>query len=174
MLSSAHKSLTYAKSRNTNIDHYFPEPFDTSELMNAIYDYFPNMLKPRREHEYEINTGISVLIAEDNEINVKVADTIFSRLGLKADFARNGKEAVTMVKEKNYDLVFMDILMPEYDGFQATVELRASGFTMPIVAMTATSGSKTRNRAILAGMNDYIVKPIRMDDIPNILSKWAV
>jgi len=174
MLSSAHKSLNYAESKKSGIDHYIPEPFDSPELLSNVYDFFPNILKPKKESGDNIRPDLSILIAEDNDINIKVADTIFSRLGLKVDFARNGKDAVAKIREKYYDIVFMDIVMPEYDGVQATVEIRASGYQMPIIAMTATAGTKTKTRALASGMNDYIVKPIKIEKIPYILSKWIV
>jgi signal transduction histidine kinase/CheY-like chemotaxis protein len=174
MLSSLHKNLNYAESKKSGIDHYFPEPFDSPSLMNCILDFFPDISRPEKEFHENVRKDLSILVAEDNEINIRVAETIFSRLGLKADFAMNGKEAVAKVIEKAYDIIFMDIVMPEYDGVQATVEIRACGYQMPIIAMTATASSKTKNRAIASGMNDYIVKPIKMERIPHILSKWVV
>jgi len=112
------------------------------------------------------------LVAEDNEINIKVAQTIFSNLGLRIDVAKDGKEAIEKVKNKVYDIVFMDLVMPETDGMQATVEIRALGYTLPIVAMTATANSKTKSKAISTGMNDYIIKPVKLESIRNILLKW--
>jgi signal transduction histidine kinase/CheY-like chemotaxis protein len=172
MLSSAHKSLYYAESKKTGIDHYFPEPFDSPELISSIYDFFPNVLKPKKGPADLVRSDLSILIAEDNDINIKVAETILYRLGLKADFVSNGREAVDRIREKYYDIVFMDIVMPDFDGIQATVEIRASGYQMPIIAMTANASAKAKNRAIASGMNDYIVKPIRIEKIPYILSKW--
>jgi CheY-like chemotaxis protein len=111
-------------------------------------------------------------VAEDNEINIRVAQTLFSNLGLKIDVARNGNEAIEKVKSKNFDLIFMDLVMPERDGIQATVELRGLGYQMPIIAMTATASSKTKSKAIASGMNDYITKPVKIESLRNILIKW--
>ncbi len=66
----------------------------------------------------------------------------------------------------------MDLIMPERDGIQATVEIRGMGYQMPIVAMTATASSKSKQKAISSGMNDYIVKPVKADTIRNIFLKW--
>ena len=66
----------------------------------------------------------------------------------------------------------MDLVMPDMDGVQATVEIRGSGYLMPIIAMTATANSRTKAKAISSGMNDYIVKPVKVDTIRNILLKW--
>jgi CheY-like chemotaxis protein len=79
-----------------------------------------------------------------------------------------------MVKEKCYDIVFMDLMMPDRDGIQATVELRGLGYQMPIVAMTATASAKSKSKALVSGMNDYMIKPVRAEAIKNILYKWFV
>jgi len=79
---------------------------------------------------------------------------------------------VEKIKNQAYDIVFMDLVMPDRDGIQATVEIRALGYQMPIVAMTATASSKSRAKALSSGMNDYIVKPVKTDSIRGILLKW--
>jgi CheY-like chemotaxis protein len=81
-------------------------------------------------------------------------------------------EAAEKVKTRAYDIVFMDLVMPEKDGIQATVEIRGMGYQMPIVAMTATASSKSKSKAISSGMNDYIVKPVKMESIRSVLIKW--
>ena len=120
----------------------------------------------------KIKSNLVILVAEDNEINIRVAQTIFSNLGYKIDIAKNGNEAAEKVKNRAYDIIFMDLMMPEKDGIQATVDIRGQGFQMPIVAMTATASSKSKSKAISSGMNDYIVKPVKMEAIRNILIKW--
>lgn len=148
------------------------EPFEQKDILGCIYESFPGVARSEREAVRKVASGLSILVAEDNEINIRVAQTIFAGLGYKIDIARNGIEVVDMVKAKSYDIVFMDLVMPERDGIQATVELRGLGYQMPVVAMTATASNKTRQKAISSGMNDYVVKPVRPDSIKNLLIKW--
>jgi signal transduction histidine kinase/CheY-like chemotaxis protein len=172
MISSNHKSENYIQSKRYGIDYYHVEPFEKSHVFDNIYEAFPNVEKSTGEILHIIKSDLAVLVAEDNEINIKVAQTIFSNLGLKIDVAKDGKEAIEKVKSNVYDIVFMDLVMPDTDGMQATVEIRALGYTMPIVAMTATANSKTKSKAISTGMNDYIIKPVKLESIRNLLLKW--
>ncbi len=172
MISSNHKSENYVQAKRLGVDCYFPEPVEQSELIKCLHDSFPNVEKDSTEVLRVIKPDLTILVAEDNEINIRVAQTIFSNLGFKIDVAKNGNEAIEKVKTKNYDLIFMDLVMPERDGIQATVEMRGLGYQMPIIAMTATASSKTKSKAIASGMNDYITKPVKIESLRNILIKW--
>ena len=114
---------------------------------------------------------METVIAEDNLINQKVAQSIFKNIGYEIDIAKNGKEAVEMMEKGKYDVVFMDLLMPEMDGYQATRQIRKSGHTLPIIAMSADEDDLTRKAAFEAGMNDYVMKPARVENIKQLLIK---
>lgn len=172
LISSNHKSENFILSKRYGIDYYLVEPFEQPDLVKNIYDSFPNAEKTSVEIVRKIRSNLTILVAEDNEINIRVAQTIFSNLGLKIDIAKNGNEAIEKVKNHTYDIIFMDLLMPERDGIQATVEIRGLGYQVPIVAMTASANAKSKSKAIASGMNDYIVKPVRIESIRNILIKW--
>lgn len=172
VISSSHRQENYLQTKRNRVDFYMVEPFEQKDVMDCIYESFPAVVKSERESVRKVKSDLAILVAEDNEINIRVAQTIFAGLGYKVDIARNGIEAVGMAKMKSYDIVFMDLVMPEKDGIQATVELRGQGFQMPVVAMTATASNKTRQKAISSGMNDYVVKPVRPDSIKNLLIKW--
>jgi CheY-like chemotaxis protein len=172
IISSNHKSENFIQAKRVGIDCYFTEPMEQPDVMKCLYDSFPNVEKVSNEPSKKIRSDLRILVAEDNEINIRVAQTIFTNLGYKIDVARNGNEALEKAKAKNYDIVFMDLVMPERDGIQTTVEMRGQGYQMPIVAMTATSGTKSKSKAISSGMNDYIVKPVKVESIRNILIKW--
>ena len=119
--------------------------------------------------------GCHILLAEDNIVNQKVAVQMLGRQGIKVDVAQNGKEAVRMVDEGNYDLIFMDVQMPEMDGFEATEQIREfeeSTNPIPVIAMTANAMQGDREACLAAGMDDYIAKPVSKDGLINILSKW--
>jgi PAS domain S-box-containing protein len=119
--------------------------------------------------------GSRVLVAEDNRVNQKVAIALLARLGCQVDIAATGREAVQRVFAEPYDLVFMDCEMPDMDGYAATREIRrreGAGERRPIVAMTAHVLPGDRERCLAAGMDDYITKPVRPQDLDQMLSAW--
>jgi signal transduction histidine kinase/DNA-binding response OmpR family regulator len=119
---------------------------------------------------------IRVLVAEDNMVNQKVAGLMLQRLGLRADFAANGREAVEMFTMAPYDLILMDCQMPQMDGYEATRELRSrerSGRRVAIIAMTAEAMAGSRENCLAAGMDDYISKPIKAGDLLGKLEQWV-
>jgi signal transduction histidine kinase/CheY-like chemotaxis protein len=120
-------------------------------------------------------TALRVLVAEDNVVNQKVAAKMLERLGLRADVAADGQEAVQMYDMRPYDLILMDCHMPEMDGYAATAEIRrreGSGARIPIVAMTAEAMEGCRENCLQAGMDDYIAKPVKLDDLAEALRRW--
>jgi CheY-like chemotaxis protein/signal transduction histidine kinase len=116
-----------------------------------------------------IDPDISILLAEDNIFNRKLAQNLFKSLGFEIDQALNGKEAVKMAVEKSYDIIFMDLLMPEMDGLQAITEIRKLGIEVPVVAVTAVENPDTRSAAEALGIEDYLLKPASTDQIKEIL-----
>lgn len=122
-----------------------------------------------------MNRTPRLLMAEDNEINRKLADLLFRRNNLSLDFANNGQEAVDAVLKDHYDLVFMDIEMPVLDGIEATKAIKeAQGDAAPpIVALTAHSLQGDRERFLEAGMVDYITKPIDLKRLEEILAQYS-
>jgi signal transduction histidine kinase/CheY-like chemotaxis protein len=112
--------------------------------------------------------SIRVLVVDDNVVNQRVASRLLERLGLRADVACDGREAIEMLELMPYDLIFMDCQMPEMNGYQATAEIRrreGQDRHVPIVAMTAEATVICKERCIAAGMDSYISKPVRLDDI---------
>lgn len=114
-----------------------------------------------------------ILLVEDNAVNQKVALRMLERLGFSADVAQNGREAIEATERAPYDIILMDMLMPDVDGITATREIRQRhGPHDPwIVAMTANAMKEDRETCIAAGMNDYIAKPVRLPDLERALAK---
>ena len=117
-----------------------------------------------------------ILVVEDNVVNQKMAVRMLEKMGCSVDVAGNGLEAVRMVEQLSYDLVFMDCQMPEMDGYEATAEIRrrqGSSKHTPIVAMTANAMQGDRERCIDAGMDDYVAKPVKKEAVSEAIEKWA-
>ena len=125
-----------------------------------------------------VKRKLRILVAEDNPVNQKVAQAMLRKMGLEADVAANGLEAVNALQTIPYDLVLMDCQMPEMDGFEATREIRRQGSKalnpgIPIIAMTALAMQGDREKCILAGMNDFIAKPVKRRELAEMLTRLA-
>tara|TARA_R110002094_G_scaffold1658_4_gene7132 strand:- start:271 stop:2313 length:2043 start_codon:yes stop_codon:yes gene_type:complete len=119
-------------------------------------------------------TGFKVLIVDDNKVNVVVLKKTLDAFGINTYWVGNGKEAVKAVAENQYDLVFMDIHMPEMDGFEATEEIRKTHKDLVIIGFSADVTKETIQGAKEVGMNDYFTKPITFDKLRQNLSKYLV
>jgi signal transduction histidine kinase/CheY-like chemotaxis protein len=140
---------------------------------NAIHEVSTLKAKPAGKYA---GAAVRVLVAEDNVVNQKVAVRMLERVGLRPDVAGNGREAVAMCAMLRYDLIFMDCQMPEMDGYAATAEIRkrqGSDGQVAIIAMTAEAMEGSRERCIEAGMDDYIAKPVRLEEMIEALQKWV-
>ena len=117
--------------------------------------------------------SLHILLAEDNLINRKLAQTLLERAGHQVTTAKNGKTAVELLEEQDFDLVFMDVQMPEMDGFGATGLIRANPkwTKLPIIAMTAHAMKGDRERCLEAGMNDYVSKPLHVDELRAVIER---
>ncbi|WP_353930512.1 response regulator [Okeanomitos corallinicola TIOX110] len=116
-----------------------------------------------------------ILIAEDNRVNQKISMRILEKLGYSPDVVSNGKEAILALQKQFYDVVFMDIQMPEMDGLEATrkiCEYWQSHERPVIIAMTASEEERDKESCLQAGMNDYISKPIRIETVQIMLDKY--
>ena len=121
-------------------------------------------------------SGVRALVAEDHEINREIIVELLRQAGIEADIAKTGREAVEMVRAQDYDILFMDIEMPEMDGLAATREIRhlgrKSAESMPILAMTAYALTGDREKSLAAGMSDHLTKPISPGALGKALRQW--
>jgi CheY-like chemotaxis protein len=123
-----------------------------------------------------VRDGLKILLAEDSFITQKVTLAQLKKLGYEADLVSNGVEALDAVRNRSYHLVFMDCQMPEMDGYEATRRIRETG-TGPanpwIVAMTANAMHGDREKCLEAKMNDYIAKPVRMEELKQVFVRMG-
>lgn len=120
--------------------------------------------------------GIRVLLAEDNIVNQRIVVKLLQRLGCSVDSAANGAEALESLRRQSYDVVLMDCLMPEMDGYEATGQIRQLERSLrhtPVIALTASAIQGDRERCLAAGMDDYLSKPIQLDAAVACLQRWA-
>ena len=169
MLSSSDLSSDTAKCRQLGIEHYMTKPIGELELRNALRGLMGSEKLARNtrkadSHDKTAGTsGLRVLLAEDNPVNQALAVVLLEQMGMLVKVAGNGVEAVKMVQSDLFDLVMMDVQMPEMDGFQATRTIRemsGSVSKLPIIALTAHAIKGDKERCLAAGMDDYVSKPI--------------
>ena len=129
---------------------------------------------PKNASSMKHLSGSRILVVEDNKVNRMVVEGILSKAGVIVETAGNGIEALRILEEKTFDLVVMDVQMPEMDGLEATrlirEDLRLD--TLPIIALTAHAMKGDREICLDAGMNDYVVKPLNQKRLLLTLSKW--
>jgi CheY-like chemotaxis protein len=160
---------------------YLTKPIKPSALYDAFARIFaggtaspkPELSKPVMDAELGKRHPLRILLAEDNAVNQKLALRILEQMGYRADVASNGIEAIESIERQVYDVILMDVQMPEMDGLNATREIRKLlHATQPhIIAMTANAMEGDREACLAAGMDDYISKPIRVDELVRALER---
>jgi signal transduction histidine kinase/CheY-like chemotaxis protein len=133
----------------------------------------PSDFLPQREYGNGKFSGRCVLIVDDDAVNRRLCVLQMSRLGLEVEAVEGGSEAVSRCAEKSFSAIFMDVQMPGMDGFEATRRIRAmNSHRMPIIAFTANVMPDDREKCLAAGMDDYISKPLQLDDLAATLNRW--
>ena len=172
------------RARKAGFDAYLTKPIKQSQLYDAIVSVFSECSetmdkaasKPiitRHTLNEKSEQRARILLAEDNPVNQKVALIHLRKFGHMADVANDGSEAVAAIEKNSYDLVFMDVQMPEMDGYEATRAIRSKlSHHLPIVAMTAHAMKGDREKCLKAGMDDYIPKPVNPEKLKEALDTW--
>lgn len=178
MLGSSREAEIATEARELGISGFLMKPVRRAHLLQAVTRAIDGTLdaKPPSEAARTAKQG-SVLLVEDNPVNQRLAAHFLEKLSCSADLASNGFEAIEMCRCKRYDVILMDCQMPEMDGYAATGQIRCSlgpNRNTPIIALTANALTEDRERCLAAGMNDYIAKPIRRDQLAETLRRWAV
>ncbi len=192
LLSSIARRADVDRTSEAGFAAYLPKPVRPSELMDTLVTLWSAHLEQRpvemvtRASLVAKRTGAMqtqavaldarVLVVDDNPVNQRITSLLLDKLGCRADLAGNGKEALEMSKQRPYDAILMDCEMPVMDGFEATKAIRRRdyrGRRVIIVAMTAKALKGDRERCLAAGMDDYLAKPVVLEDLRAILLQWA-
>jgi CheY-like chemotaxis protein len=183
LLTSASRPSDVARCRELGISDHLSKPIKQSELFDAIVTAMAE--RSGRRDRYESRSAfiqasersLRVLLAEDNPVNQTLAMRILEKLGHKVQVVNNGKEARGRAHVEEFDVILMDVQMPEMDGLEATRAIRdaeeGTGKHVPIVAMTAHAMKGDREKCLSAGMDGYLSKPIRIDELKQAMSEIA-
>lgn len=177
VLSSIDKSSLSPDSKSL-YQKFLHKPLRRSELWSALFGLFSSNVEATATDEYEptelAQSSLRILVAEDNEINQKVAQHTLRRLGYQAKIAYNGHQVLDALEKEPFDLIFMDIQMPGMDGLEATKRIRAIEAYKDIVilAMTANATKEDENVCLEAGMNGFIPKPVRINTLRDVLQQY--
>ncbi|MDA0670709.1 MAG: response regulator [Proteobacteria bacterium] len=173
------------EAKKQGIEHILTKPVNASVLFEVILSIF-NLdtttsskidrveVAPKSRISLEKIKGSKILVAEDNLLNQQIAQELLTDEGFKVTIANNGKEAVDLVNNEDFDVVLMDMQMPEMDGLEATMKIRETfaSDTLPILAMTANASEEDRDKCLKAGMDAHITKPIDPEVLMSELCKW--
>jgi signal transduction histidine kinase/CheY-like chemotaxis protein len=190
MLTSGEHLGDLARCRELGVSAFLTKPVRRAELRAAMVSALADQrgdsqsaqdllaLAGRIAKSTSPSSGACILLAEDNAVNQKVASAILEKAGHSAVLAPTGRKALSLWGEQQFDLILMDVQMPDMDGFEATAAIRErerqSGAHIPIIAMTAHAMSGDRERCLDAGMDDYISKPIRGPVLLELVAKYAL
>lgn len=171
-------------AQESGVAAYLTKPIRERHLADCFHLLMGRTPSPREPHplitrhtlsESHAQTRRHLLVVDDNLINQKVAVKMLEKLGYRVDVASNGHEALAALTRHRYNLVFMDCQMPEMDGFETTKMIRAhelAGTHLPIVAMTANAMEGDREHCLATGMDDFVSKPVRTQDLQRALTQW--
>ena len=183
MLTSISQPEIESQAVEADFAAFLNKPIKQSQLFNVLAHIFggqPVKVKPSTPQHLQLDPNMAerlplrILVAEDNKVNQQLALQLLARMGYRADVAGNGLEVIEALRRQQYDVVFMDVHMPEMDGLTATrhiCEEWSPSLRPRIIAMTANAMKGDREKCIIAGMNDYISKPIRVKELVQSLSQ---
>ncbi len=184
MMTSLGQRGDAARLKEIGFEAFLPKPVRQTELLESLTALLSGKAAPNGKHMLTRHTirelrrtNMRILLAEDNIINQQVALGILNKLGMRADAVANGAEAIAALEHIPYDLVLMDVQMPEMNGYEATMHIRdlkssVLNHQIPIIAMTANAMDGDREKCLEAGMNDYVSKPVAPDALADTLDKW--
>lgn len=165
---------TLLKSHNTDIDFTSIKGIGSTFFFDATFKTLKNHTEDVNTHIPQENKDAHVLVVDDNKINLLITKKNIERIeGHSCETTSNGRQSISIVKENNYDLILMDINMPDMDGFEVTKHIRMFNPDIPIIALTALNSSEIEEKAQKAGINQVITKPYNFEDFKQIILSYA-
>lgn len=180
IMCSSDSTISKSDATKYKVEEYLLKPVRQNRLIESIAHVLDYKLNEQAEElsnslaERLKSTNFKILLAEDNQVNQMVAKMLFKSLNLKIDVAENGIIALDKMFEIDYDIVFMDVQMPELDGLETTKHIRQNQNELPIIALTANAMKGDMEICLEAGMNDYLSKPVKLHDLEKIIEKWLL
>jgi CheY-like chemotaxis protein len=173
MISTNDKKGNYLKCITMGIDHYLVKPFDINELLDVIKNSFPFIEDPSVTVDIgKVRNDLNIFVVDDNKMNQRVIGAMLKSLGYSCDFADDGYSGYLQTKIKKYDIIFMDLIMPEMDGFESTQKILEYDKKALIVAFSADNMPESKRKAELSGIRDFITKPVRIEELKKLFAKY--
>jgi len=186
MLTSAGRRGDAERCKNLGVSAYLMKPIRPSELHQAIArvvgareheGVIPLVTRFSLHNEQAPTEALQILLAEDNLVNQRLATRLLEKRGHRVVVANNGREALAALEKESYDLVLMDIQMPEMNGMEATARIREkeklTGEHQAVVALTAHAMKGDQEQCLAGGMDGYLTKPIRPQELDQVLHRYA-
>ncbi|HLY98260.1 MAG TPA: response regulator [Candidatus Angelobacter sp.] len=181
LLTSTHQAEHAERCHQLGIGEYLVKPIDPDDLRKAMLRALSALARPIVVSRFSSASSgkiprLKILVAEDNHVNQQLTRRLLESLGHEVTLVENGRLVLEAIEHQEFDLVFMDIQMPEMDGLEATAVIRAKELQthchLPIIAITAHSLRGDRGRCLLAGMDDYIAKPVSKQDMERVIEYY--
>lgn len=173
MVTSNDRKGNYLKCLTYGIDYYLVKPFNPRELQNILMEMFriesDSVVPPSADVKFK---DLNILIVEDNKMNQNILVKMLESLGFQADLAEEGYQGYLMAKGKKYDVVFMDLILPELDGYELSRRILEVAPDTLIIAITADNMPETKKKAELCGIREFMSKPVRLDDLKHLFLNY--
>ena len=180
MLSSLERTIIQQEAENIGIDKFLSKPVKLGEIINLLSQFFEKSYSNEEQPDErpapgKIFQNTKVLVAEDSPINMLLISEVLHKMGVEVLEAMNGREAIEMLMQHDPEIVFMDVNMPEMDGYTATQKIRRLPqpySNVPIIALTADAMKEDKERCLKAGMNHFVSKPFRLEEIEFVMNNY--
>ena len=173
MVSKNDKKGNYMKCFTLGIDNYLVAPFDNNELLVILRNSFQFLEESSLPVDFrKVSANLRILVVEDNKMNQRVIATMLQSMGYAFDMADDGYDGYLKAKGHKYDIILMDLIMPVMDGFESAQKILEMDKSKIIVAFSADNMPESKRKAELAGIKDFISKPVRMEDLKKLFTKY--
>lgn len=173
MVSSNDRKGNLLNCISCGVDHYLVKPFDAEELLNVLHTSFTSLETASNATDVRhLKKDLKILVVEDNKMNQIIITRMLKSLGYSCEVSEDGYEGYLKAKSSKFDIVFMDLIMPEMDGYESARRIIEHDKSYLITAFTADNMPESRKKAELSGIKEFISKPVRIEDLKKLFSKY--